>query len=101
MLGLYYLNVNINQAYLCMEMADFYCDDQADKEIIEGTLQDLKGNPAVRVRNTSVMILSYNDLEVMKDCIKSVEENLPKGSFEIVVVDNASTEEGVREYLRE
>ena len=38
MLGLYYLNLNINQAYLCMEMAAFYCDDEADREVILDTL---------------------------------------------------------------
>jgi GT2 family glycosyltransferase len=101
MLGLYYLNLNIDQAYLCMEMAAFYCDDEADREVILDTLSDLKCTPSVRVRNTSIMILSYNDLEIMKDCIKSVEDFCPAGTFEIVVVDNASTQEGVREYLRE
>ena len=100
MLGLYFLNLNINQAFLCMEMAAFYCSDDTDREVILDTLTELKNTPAVRVRNTSIMILSYNDLEIMKDCIKSVEDFCPDGTFEIVVVDNASTEEGVREYLR-
>ena len=101
MLGLYYLNLNINQAYLCMEMAAFYCDDDSDREVILDTLTELKNTPAVRVRDTSIMILSYNDLEIMKDCIKSVEDFCPAGTYEVVVVDNASTEEGVKEYLRE
>ena len=100
MLGLYFLNLNINQAFLCMEMAAFYCSDDTDREVILDTLNELKNTPAVRVRNTSIMILSYNDLEIMKDCIKSVEDFCPDGTFEIVVVDNASTQEGVREYLR-
>ena len=101
MLGLYYLNLNINQAYLCMEMAAFYCDDEADKEVILDTLTELKNTPSVRVRNTSIMILSYNDLEIMRDCIKAIEDFCPTGTYEIVVVDNASTEDGVREYLEE
>lgn len=101
MLGLYYQNFNIDKAYLCYEMALFYCDVDSDREVIASTLQELKKDTRVRVRGVSVMVLSYNDLELLKMCIDSVERSLPKESLEIVVVDNASTEEGVREFLRE
>ncbi len=101
MLGLFYGNINVNKAYLCMEMAFFYCGDEEDKKVIGDALADLRNNPALDVRPVSVMILSYNDLEIMKDCVESIEKYQPAGSFEIVVVDNASTQEGVREYLRE
>ncbi len=100
MLGLYYLNININKAYLCMEMSDSCCDDEVDAPVIADTLMEIRSNPAMRVRNTSIVILSYNDLDIMKDCIASIERECPAGSFEVVVVDNASTQEGVREYLR-
>ena len=101
MLGLYYRNININKAYLCFEMAEFYCTEDADREVINGELQAVIDSPAFRVRNVSIMILSYNDLEILKDCIEAVEKFQPSGSFEIVVVDNASTEDGVREFLRQ
>ncbi len=101
MLGLYYLNLNINKAYLCLEMALFYCHVEEDQTVIRETFDQVKGDPSLEVRNVSIMILSYNDLEIMKDCIKSIEENQPSGSYEIVVVDNASTEEGLKEFLRE
>ena len=100
MLGLLYINTNINKAYLCMEMALFYCDDETDRQVIGDMLADIRSGSTLRVRNVSVMILSYNDLELLKACIESVEKYQPPGSFEIVVVDNASTDEGVREYLR-
>ena len=100
MLGLYYRNININKACLCMEMALLYCDNEEDAKVIEQDLLAVKGNPSMRVRNVSIMILSYNDLEIMKDCIEAIEKYQPLGSYEIVVVDNASTQEGVREYLR-
>lgn len=100
MLGIYYMNVNINKAYLCMEMALFYCDDEADREVIADTVSELRCSPQVRVRNVSIMILSYNDLEIMKECIRSIEEFTPTGTYEVVVVDNASTEDGVLEFLR-
>ncbi len=101
MLGLYYLNININRAYLCMEQALRYCDVEEDREVIVSSFNDIKENHGVSVRGVSVMILSYNDLELLKMCISSVEETFPKNSFEIVVVDNASTQEGVIEYLRD
>ncbi len=101
MLGLYYNNININKAYLCMEMAFFYCDDEEDQKVIEDELLRMKESPSLQVRNVSVMILSYNDLEIMKDCVASVEQTMPKGTYEIVVVDNASTQEGTLSYLRE
>ena len=101
MLGLYYREINCNKAYLCFEMAQFYCTDPGDREVIRGELLNLKNYPPLRVRNVSIMILSYNDLEIMRDCIDAIEKYQPAGSYEIVVVDNASTEEGVREFLRE
>ncbi len=101
MLGLYYINTNINKAYLCMEMALFYCDDPDDRQVIEDMITDIRSSSCLRVRNVSVMILSYNDLEILKDCIEAVEKYQPPGSFEIVVVDNASSDVRVREYLRD
>lgn len=98
MLGLYYRYLNVNKAYLCMEMAYFYCDNE-DKSVIEETLSEFKTAPGMRVRNVSVMVLSYNDFEILKCCIDAIERYLPDNSFEVVVVDNASTQEGVREYL--
>lgn len=101
MLGLYYQHINVNKAYLCMEQALLYCDAQEDREVIESSFNEIKERPGVSVRGVSVMILSYNDLELMKMCIDSIEETFPMNSFEIVVVDNASTEKGVIDYLRD
>ncbi len=101
MLGLYYMNININWAYLCIQQALYYCWQEEDRQVIEGSFNEIKQNPACSVRNISIMILSYNDLELLKMSIKSVEETIPHDAMEIVVVDNASTEDGVLEYLRE
>ncbi|MCR5403697.1 MAG: glycosyltransferase family 2 protein [Butyrivibrio sp.] len=100
MLGLYYINTNINQAFLCMEMALFYCSCEEDRALIAGQVEELKKNPAMDVKNTSIMILSYNDPDILKDCIDSVEKYVPPGSYEIVVVDNASTDTQVPGLLR-
>jgi GT2 family glycosyltransferase len=101
MLGLYYLELNADQAYLCFKMALMYCTDDQDREVITQGIHTLLETRHVRVRRTSVMILSYNDLEILRDCIQSVEESFPKDELEIVVVDNASSQEGLIEYLRE
>ena len=100
MLGVYYRNININKAYLCFEMAAHYCDNEEDRQMILAQLKDVEADTALRVRNVSIMVLSYNDLEIMKECISAIERYQPEGSYEIVVVDNASQEEGVYEYLR-
>lgn len=100
MLGLYYININIDKSCLCMEMALHCCDEPDDAEVIRDSLQEIRTNPALRLRPVSIMILSYNDLEIMKECLDSIEKYLPRGSFQVVVVDNASTEEGVSEFLR-
>ncbi len=99
MLGLHFLNFNIDKAFLCMQMALFYCENDEDRTAIESDYLSLKADAAMRVRGVSVMILSYNDLEMLRDSIESVEANLPKEDLEIVVVDNASTQDGVFEYL--
>ncbi len=100
MLGLYYMNINVNWAYLCLEMALDYCTDDGDVQIIESSFDMVRNRPDCRVRNTSVMILSYNDLELIQMCIDAINKYAPARS-EIVVVDNASTEEGVIDYLKE
>jgi len=101
MLGLYYADINVNLAYLSFEAALSYCMDKNDTEVIKDAIDNLKKNSALRVRKLSVMILSHNDLDLLKRCIESVEKHVPAGSYEIVVVDNASTEPGVIDYLKE
>ena len=101
MLGLYYKDININKAYLCVQQALHYCNVPDDAAVIRDMLFDLKKDPAFRVRNVSIMVLSYNDLELLKECIESIEKTAPEGGFEVVVVDNFSTDERVVEYLQE
>lgn len=42
---------------------------------------------------TSIVVLAYNGLkEVTRPCIESILKNTPKGSYELVLVDNASSD---------
>ena len=47
---------------------------------------------------TSIIIPSYNQVGYLKQCIESIRENTDL-SYEIIVVDNASTD-GTADYLR-
>lgn len=100
LLGEYYLPTNPNQAYLCFENALFYCTEEADKEFVRSYISELKANYPVTVRNTSLIILSYNLLHYTKDCIESIRKTTPESAREIVIVDNASSDGSV-EWLQE
>ncbi|MDP3988445.1 MAG: glycosyltransferase family 2 protein [Candidatus Levybacteria bacterium] len=43
-------------------------------------------------KNLSIIIISYNTKQLLKECIDSVVETVKNHSFEIIVVDNASTD---------
>ena len=100
MMGLYYKTINVNWAYLCMEMALNYCSVPEDRAVVESSFDEVKKLPGVRVRNTSVMILSYNDPELCRLSIEALEKYVALDSADIVVVDNASTQKETIDYLR-
>jgi GT2 family glycosyltransferase len=47
----------------------------------------------------SIIIVSYNSLNFLKDCLDSINNNEPSASFKITVVDNASSD-GTVEAMR-
>lgn len=96
-LGEYYLKDNIDKAYLCYENALFYCDNKDDRAYISGVMSEIS-SCGIKVKPLSIVIVSYNSKDVMKACIKSIRINNISSSYEIVVVDNASTD-GVTEWL--
>lgn len=49
---------------------------------------------------TSIILLSYNTLAVTKLCVESIRKFTAKGSYEIIMIDNAS-KDGSVEWLRE
>ncbi len=48
----------------------------------------------------SVVVVTYNNLELTKACLNSLDEQTGYSNFEIIVVDNASSD-GSPDYLRE
>lgn len=64
-----------------------------------------KGFPIKRKRKgcdklTSIVILSYNTLEYLQFCIASIRRYTKAGSYEIIIIENASTD-GSAEWLCE
>ncbi len=98
MLGDYYVSKNLNQAYLCYENALFYCDDQEDYEQICLVLDNFRSQ-GICVPKAAIVILSYNLLEMTKDCIESIRETTPDCAREIIIIDNASVDGSV-EWLK-
>lgn len=99
MLGNYYLNKNKNQAFLCYENAEFYCDNK-DKSYLTEIKNNLLDTGEVDVSPVSIVILSYNGKEMTSLCIDSIQSSMPSEAYELVLIDNAS-EDGSKEWLLE
>lgn len=100
MLGHYYLQENIDQAYLCFQNALLYCYDEADRDVILADMEKLEETGSVSVQNTAIVIVSYNSCYLMQKNIESIRQTLLPGTYQIVVVDNAS-DDGVAQWLQE
>ncbi len=100
LLGNYYEQTNINQAWLCYENAEFYCDNKTDSDIILQYKTRAEESPEWNIKKTSIIILSYNLKEITRQCLQSIKENNLPSSYEIIIVDNNSTD-GIKEWLQE
>lgn len=49
---------------------------------------------------TSIVMLTYNELHLTKKCIDSMKQHTDSDQYELIIVDNASTD-GTKEYVRE
>ncbi|MBT2291600.1 glycosyltransferase [Paenibacillus albidus] len=52
------------------------------------------------ISKTNIIILTYNKLDYTQTCIESIKTYTKQGSYQIIVVDNCSTD-GTREWLAE
>ncbi|MFS0654152.1 glycosyltransferase [Bacillus sp. 179-C3.3 HS] len=48
---------------------------------------------------TSIVILTYNELHLTKQCIDSIRQHTRRDEYELIIVDNASTD-GTKDYIR-
>ncbi len=103
MLGNYYAGINPAKAYLSYENALYYSMKQSkqnDAEHINDIIHTFTENYGTVVRKVSIIILSYNTIDYTKLCIGSIRNSCMPECYEIVVVDNASTD-GSAEWLEE
>lgn len=115
-----YRSKNINQSWLCYENALYYnrkeshqqeqiCaakEDEANHRENElfcaeckREMRAIEQQPAFAVVKTAIVLLSYNQGELTKDCIESIRQNNSPETYELIVVDNASSD-GIQEWLR-
>lgn len=96
-LGDYYLEENKEKAYLCYENALFL--GGVEEQIVKERIRTLE-QEGINKHKVSIVILSYNAKDMLKECIESIRRNNPSCSYELVIVDNASTD-GIVDWLRE
>lgn len=89
-LGEYYLTKNINQAYLCYENALFYCDNETDREYIMTVMKEIE-DKGVNVKHYSIIIISYNSSDEIKECINSIRGTTNIYQNELIIIDNNSS----------
>jgi len=69
-----------------------YYDSRAEKKS-KSRVKDLSNSPKI-----SILILTYNNLEITRLCLKSLFQNTTYPNFEVIIIDNASTD-GSPEWL--
>ena len=47
------------------------------------------------MHKTSIIILTYNNLKYTKECLESIQKYTEDGSYELIIVDNHSTDQTV------
>lgn len=46
----------------------------------------------------SIIIVNYNTAKITADCLRSIDKFSPKFKFEVILVDNASTDESIKKF---
>lgn len=99
-LELAYTKKNLQQAYLCYENAKFYCPDEMCRSICQKEIEKLKNEENIVVPKAAIVIVSYNNAKLMKACVESIRKNCSPEMYDLIVVDNASSD-GIITWLRE
>lgn len=89
-----------NRAYLCYNHALAYTSKEENSNVILNAINNLKYNYDIDVKNYSIVILTYNNLDYTKVCIDSIRKYNGYDNCEIIIIDNNSTD-GTVEWIKE
>lgn len=91
---------NPYQKYLCYENAFFYCEKNSQlKAKCQEKMEQLINKNGISVSKIAIVIVSYNNADLMKNCIESIRKNCLSFTYHLIVVDNASSD-GIVTWLR-
>ena len=87
------------------DLGNYKINDSYSNDINIQQIKDFQGIDKLKVNSnqihlTSIIILTYNQLEYTKLCIESIRKFTPQDSYEIIVVDNGSSD-GTVDWLKE
>lgn len=89
----------LKRAYLCYENAVYFCKNE-DINFLKEYKTNFQEIEKISVPKVAIVIVSYNNLEYTQFCIKSIRDYTPPEAYEIIIVDNHSTD-GTVEWLNE
>lgn len=98
--NVYELLEKYNRAYLCYEHALECIISEESKAITLNAIGNLKKNSPIDVKNYSIVILTYNNLEYTKVCLDSIKKYNINNNYEVIIIDNNS-KDGTKEWLKE
>lgn len=96
----YYSAFSSKQCCLCLENAYYHCKDTITKSLLFNKMNTYRKEHDIHINKISIIIVSYNNCYITQQCIYSIRKYCYSGSYEIIVVDNASTD-GVTEWLEQ
>ena len=119
-----YRSKNVNQCWLCYDNAIYHYEKEqllqnegrpfsegerepgAEKKVQEPFVEEcrremevLEESPDFAVEKAAIVMLSYNHGDITKACIESIRCNNSPDTYELIVVDNASSD-GILDWLR-
>lgn len=94
MLGnMYEFYERYDKAYLCYENALYHCkDNEEDYLTIEDYFLQFINRTGTKVPPVSIVILTFNGLDYTRLCIDSIRKYCADSSYEILCVDNGSSD---------
>lgn len=100
MLGnLYEAQNELKKAYLCYENAIYHCkENEEDYSVLSSYFESFKTTTNTVVPKVSIIILTLNQLEYTKQCIDSIRKYCSPTAYELIVIDNGSTDK-TKHYL--